>query len=437
MKFTTFQLTSFFLHALYSPYEAITRLKWVGDSMNDERFSRGLLMMAIMLVLFMLTRAGVGWPWCMVALVSMLIISLLLCVATAQQKHPSRAFWPRSMLPLLPEEFQEQVGRRALAFTHRSDMTPVLSLQAKVFWQRMSTLRHLDLFSLSRDDRQRLPRLLCQTMHMEKFSLRHSFLDEADGDALVHAFGSQPLEEVCFESVRLCHSAVHILCQQRRWLLKPTVLKLCSCKLGNAEASLVAAALPQACHLAELDLSRNLIRNAGAIALATVLQTSLNSDLSELETLDLSENWIRNRGVQAFALVTVHKGRYVLVDLSLNLDFCTEESLRAELHDIPATEGIDQEVVDLVFGKQINTCLVVLFLFVAIYCWTKWICGRARCTAVAALLSLSWPGLCRRCPVMNSPTMACVNTLASLVLPSTYIVLYDRLDAQWAKLWQV
>ncbi|CAK9091601.1 unnamed protein product [Durusdinium trenchii] len=201
------------------------------------------------------------------------------------------AVFHRLSLPWTPEAFQRSVATRALKFTHRGDIDPVLELQRTVFHQKMATLENFNCNWLPFHEVEDLVELVPLLQVVQDFTLSAAHVAKSQQLALATALATrQTLQTVQINCVQLSPDAVQVLAAAPRL----HTLWLNDCGLGDAGAGVVANALAQHPTLREVELPFNSIGNHGATALAKALVTN-----HVLEELNLEGNKIRSRGAVA------------------------------------------------------------------------------------------------------------------------------------------
>jgi len=213
----------------------------------------------------------------------------------AARRNPgTNGSWSRSRLALSAEEFQEQVRSEGLAFTHRSDVSQVVSLQEMVYKQKLVATKSLSLTRLARGDRRKLLGLLLENHALTELGLSATFFNEADIEALAGGLFAKELETLKLESVPLSSRSLRHLCSAFRPQLR--VLALSWCGLGDHHMPMLAKSLGALPHVEELVLSYNRIGNSGAMILASALRSH-----PTLKCLDLSGNRLGHEGASALA----------------------------------------------------------------------------------------------------------------------------------------
>ncbi|CAK9091604.1 unnamed protein product [Durusdinium trenchii] len=202
------------------------------------------------------------------------------------------SFFYRFSLPWTPEAFQRSVATRALKFTHRGDIDPVLELQRTVFHQKVATLKNFNCNWLPFHEVHDLVELVPLLQVVQDFTLNAAHVAKSQQLALATALATRPaLQKVGIGSVQLSPDAVQVLAAAP-WL---RTLWLNDCGLGDAGAGAVANALVQHPTLREVQLQINGIGDRGATALASALESN-----DVLEELRLDFNKIRSRGAVGF-----------------------------------------------------------------------------------------------------------------------------------------
>ncbi|CAK9038104.1 unnamed protein product [Durusdinium trenchii] len=199
----------------------------------------------------------------------------------------------RFSLPWTPEAFQRSVATRALKFTHRGDIDPVLELQRTVFQQKVATLENFECTWLPCHEVEDLVELVGLLQAVQNFQLVAAHVADSQQMALATALETrQSLQMVQIGSVQLSPGAVQVLAAAPRL----HTLWLNACGLGDAGAGVVANTLTQHRTLREVRLGFNGIGDHGATALAAALVTN-----NVLEELHLEGNRIGSRGAVALA----------------------------------------------------------------------------------------------------------------------------------------
>ncbi|CAK9050380.1 unnamed protein product [Durusdinium trenchii] len=203
------------------------------------------------------------------------------------------ALFHRLSLPWTPEAFQRSVATRALKFTHRGDIDPVLELQRTVFQQKVATLENFRCAWLPCHEVHDLVELVPLLQAVQFFQLVAAHVADSQQMALATALGTrQTLQTVAINCIQLSPGAAQVLAAVPRL----HTLGLIDCGLGDAGAGAVANALAQHPTLREVQLQINAIGSRGATALAKALVTN-----NVLEKLNLQYNKIRSRGAVALA----------------------------------------------------------------------------------------------------------------------------------------
>eukprot|EP00913_Durusdinium_trenchii_P020351 g19118.t1 len=191
------------------------------------------------------------------------------------------------------EAFQRSVATRALKFTHRGDIDPVLELQRTVFQQKVATLENFECTWLPCHEVEDLVELVGLLQAVQNFQLVAAHVADSQQMALATALGTrQTLQTVAINCIQLSPGAAQVLAAVPRL----HTLGLIDCGLGDAGAGAVANALAQHPTLREVQLQINAIGSRGATALAKALVTN-----NVLEKLNLQYNKIRSRGAVALA----------------------------------------------------------------------------------------------------------------------------------------
>ena len=124
--------------------------------------------------------------------------------------------------PMAPSEFRAQAEKGTLKFTHRSDLEPVLQLQAKVFYEKAAEAALLSLGELPEAQVQVLARALPHYERLERVEVDNS---ELAGEAL-QAAERAPLAEHApsFPSLQKncpTHPIKHLFSKAYKFLRKP------------------------------------------------------------------------------------------------------------------------------------------------------------------------------------------------------------------------
>ena len=450
------------LHANHTPYVdrgwCRAEIEWSSPNIVDISYSSKSWMFSrwhdCMFALFlacMVTRwidvLEFDWRhWCFCGAVCLFFMTSQIL---ANGRNPlNKGWWPRSKLPLSPQEFKEHLNTHNLVFTHRVDIDPVISLQEKAYQLKWVASREMFLSSLARDDRRKLPALIAGNTSLQRLEISTTYFEEADSHRLLSALQAKQLKALLFDN---CHigSASFGRLVSGPWLQQLGGLSLQKCRIGNAAASQLAGALPAAPGLKILNLAENSIGNIGALALATGLLAT-----PELRWLFLQENRIGNQGAYALAqALTEHvasqRAQYgpehrVFLALTGNFVFSPDivEEFQADLEIHAASYGCYWFFA----GPERSRLLWVFFLFY-IYLNIEPMVFQNGVTAgvarfmVFAMLWILATRLCRStCACIEVYTVRCccmsIWSIMHSVLSafsSDAVVLYDGLESHWAR----
>ncbi|CAE7231874.1 LRRC74B [Symbiodinium sp. CCMP2592] len=351
-----------------------------------------------------------------------LLISVLICLQDVHVlRNPgTNGSWSRSRLPLSAEEFQEQVRTRGVAFTHRSDVSQVVSLQEMVYRQKLAATKRLSLTRLARGDRHKLPGILLNNPLLTELALSATFLTEADMEALAAVLCTKELETLQLETVPLCSRSFRHLCSALRPQLR--VLALSWCSLGDQQMPLLAESLG-ALPLEELVLSYNRISSKGAATLASALRSH-----PTLKCLDLSGNRLGHVGATAVAESLMPNPAMEKLVLK-----GTGVRLSGLHHRLRPHQEI--QVTRRIFGLVAFVSLVV---WIFIMCWAP---STAMLVippwALATILYVCCPSLPSLFDWYVDFTVYIYTLEAQSKLADWSLLFHDRLESSWAKAGEV
>ncbi|CAE7590111.1 Nlrc3 [Symbiodinium natans] len=196
--------------------------------------------------------------------------------------------------PMAPSEFRAQAEKGTLKFTHRSDLEPVLQLQAKVFYEKAAEAALLSLGELPEAQVQVLARALPHYERLERVEVDNSELAGEALQALVRALPWSRLRKLRLTDSGFGDAGAKALGAGLGGHSSLRVLWLYGNRIGDSGLQAIAEGLADHKGLRELSLDNNGFGDAGMQALGDALKA-----LPNIEELSLSENAIGDAGAQA------------------------------------------------------------------------------------------------------------------------------------------